>query len=154
MYWRDFAPAEKIMSLKVRINSIYNSHKRTFLAFLSVGIMTAIFYFSLFNIFWKYFDLNYNIAVSIAYIIAITFYFFANRHFTFKTSGQLNNQLAKFLAMIISNYLITMIVVNMTVKLLLLPPYIGVFFAIACTTVANYFTARFWVFKTKIQKEI
>jgi len=62
---------------------------KTFLTFALVGALTAIFYFALFTFLYQWFYINYNIALSIAYVFAITFYFFANRHLAFKSQRQI-----------------------------------------------------------------
>lgn len=118
-------------------------------SFLSVGFITAVFYYSLFNFLWKICELNYSIAVTIAYLIAITLYFIANRHFTFKSKNTaLTYQFSKFITMVILNYVITLIIVNRTVNILLLPPSFGVILAIFTTTIFNYFISKFWVFRS------
>ncbi|MHB1947163.1 MAG: GtrA family protein [Gammaproteobacteria bacterium] len=130
-------------------------NKSSILSFSLVGLLTAAIYFSLFTLLWKILNVNYNIAISIAYLIAIVFYFFTNRHFTFKSNlHPMQGQAFKFLGMVIINYLVTLSVVHSSVELLTLPPYIGMILAIGTTTILSYLIAKFWVFKIKNQGEI
>lgn len=120
---------------------------RMIASFLGVGALTAIFYFSLFNLLWKILGLNYQIAISIAYVTAILLYFFVNRSVTFRNKDKaIGLQLTKFLAMVIMNYLITLAIVHSMVEILTLPPNVGLMVAIIVTTLSNYIIARYWIF--------
>lgn len=45
------------------------------------------------------------------------------------------------------NYLITILIVEFSVKLLLLSPYFGVVIAVGVTVVSGYLMLKFWVFQ-------
>jgi putative flippase GtrA len=123
---------------------------RSMLLFPIIGALTAVVYFSLFNLMWYLLNIDYRIAVSIAYVTAATFQFFANRNLTFRSCGhRVLFQMIKYVVMVLINYVITMIVVHFVVEVLKLPPPVGVVAAIATTVVSGYLLSRYWVFVTE-----
>lgn len=125
-----------------------NVNKVSFFIFVMIGSITASSFFVLFTILWKILKIDYPASVSIAYIAAITFYFFANRSITFKsTAKNIKPQLIKFILLVLFNYLITITITFTTVELFLLSPYIGIVLAIGTTTILSYFISKFWVFQ-------
>jgi putative flippase GtrA len=128
---------------------IYHENKNFILRFLTVGIFCALLYFSSFFLLWKTFQLDYHVAISIAYVLSVIAYFFASRHFTFKTHGSsIGPQLAKFIVSVVLNYVLTLVIIHLSVELLMLQPYTGSMLAIGGTTLTNYIIARWWVFKS------
>lgn len=120
----------------------------TVIKFLMVGGFTAVFYFSMFTIFWKLMHLNYKIAVSTAFVIATSTQFFLNRHLTFRCyNSKRIEQIVKYITMVVVNYLITFFVVKSVVELLLWSPYIGIIISIGITVITGYLMSKFWVFK-------
>jgi putative flippase GtrA len=131
---------------KFIISNIHSIRK-----FITVGTITAIFYISFFIFLHRILNVHYNIAVSLAYSASIVLYFFATRHFTFQSHlNPLKGQVLRFSMLIVLNYFITLIIVHTTVKFLLLPPVLGVVFAIGITTASNYLLGKFWVFPSSI----
>jgi len=123
-----------------------NQNKPFLIFYLIFGAITAGIYFSVFTIFYEYFHLNYNIAISIAYMLAVTFHFIVNRRVTFKAHGHaLNRQLLKYLVMLGINYGITLLVMYIIVYFSL-SPYLGMVFSIGVTIVSGYLIAKIWVF--------
>jgi putative flippase GtrA len=124
--------------------------KNTLIIFVVIGALTAIIYFSLFNLFFQKFKLNYKISFSIAYILSIGFYFFTNRKYSFQEhKSKLQPQLVKYIAMIGINYLITLLILQIIVKILLLSPVFGLVLAAGITFLISYILSRFWVFSKK-----
>lgn len=117
-----------------------------FLAYLVIGGLTALIYFCFFVLNIEFFKLSYRIGMSIAYVFAVGFHFFANRKFTFTVDGQLSHQWLRYLAFLLINYLITIAVVSVCVEQFLLSPYAGVWISLVFTTSTGYFLARHWVF--------
>ena len=128
--------------------NLIDQHVLNFFFFLLVGLITAFFYLGIFALLWKIMDMNYHVAVSIAYVVSIVIYFFTHRHVTFKnTNNAIKQQLPKFIAMILFNYIITITVVHISVEVFSLQPYFGTVIAIGANTLSNYFIAKLWVFK-------
>jgi len=120
---------------------------RAALTFLTVGGISAAINFGSFAVLWNYFHINYKIAVSVAYVLAVIFHFTANRRYTFKSHGHsLWKHLKKYLVMITINYLLTMLVVHIAVETLSLSPYLGLVMSIGVTVGVGYLLSKFWVF--------
>lgn len=123
------------------------------LKFLTVGAISAVVYFASFTLLWKFFGLNYKLAVSIGYVLSVIVHFTANRVLTFRSHGQqLFQHIARYLVMITINYLITLAVVHLMVAVLKLSPYLGIVLSIGSTTGLGYLMAKFWVFRTTLDK--
>lgn len=129
-----------------RIKNLILENQSIFL-FMTVGGLTAALYIGLFGLFWHVCQWHYQIAISLAYTIAVVFYFLANRKFTFKSTGNTAKQLPKFLTLLLLNYVVTLIVMHITVEFAHLPPYFGIFAAIGTTFILSYRISKFWVFK-------
>jgi len=118
-----------------------------FLKFLAVGLTTMVVQFSSFALMWDIFHLPQRVSVSISYLMAVTFHFLSNRSFTFQ-AGNANvfKQLVKYIAVTCLNYVITIVVVDVCVKIFFLSPYIGVMAAIATTVMTGFLFLKYWVF--------
>ncbi len=130
------------------LNRWVNTHKRSFTIFALIGGSTAILNMLLFSLFWTWLAFNYLIAVSIAYCLAVFVHFTLNRRFTFRSQGKnLSDHLKKYLLVMAFNFAVTLLIVNLCVKVLLLSPYWGVIFSIGATMLLGYSLGRNWVFK-------
>ena len=120
---------------------------RRFLKFLAVGLTTMVVQFSSFALMWDIFHLPQRLSVSISYLTAVTFHFLSNRSFTFQAgNSNVYKQLIKYIVVTCLNYVITIVVVDVCVKILFLSPYIGVMAAIATTVMTGFLFLRYWVF--------
>ncbi len=118
-----------------------------FLKFLAVGLTTMVVQFSSFALMWDIFHLPQRLSVSISYLTAVTFHFLSNRSFTFQAgNSNVYKQLIKYIVVTCLNYVITIVVVDVCVKILFLSPYIGVMAAIATTVMTGFLFLRYWVF--------
>lgn len=136
------------MTIMTRFKNIISANMGSLFIFLIVGGLTAGFYVSFFTLLWKMLHLNYQVAISISYIVSVILYFFANKKFTFKNSGNtMAQQVPRYLFLLLINYLVTLTVMHITVELLSFPPYIGIFAAIGITCMLSYSLSRLWIFK-------
>ena len=105
-------------------------------------------YYATFKILNSILMLDYRLAVSIAYVVSIVCHFLMNKTFTFrKNNVNLDRQIIKYIVTCAINYLITIIVVELTVKRLLLPADFGLIASISITVLSGYLLTRFWVFQ-------
>jgi len=122
--------------------------KRSIALFLSVGTLAALVNLGSFSFFWKFLHLDYKIAVSIAYILSVLVHFFANRQFTFKAhTTEVRHQLQRYIVMLGTNYLFTLLIVFFVVEILAFSPYAGIVCAIGFNVTINYMMSRFWIFQ-------
>ena len=121
--------------------------------FLLIGALTAVLYIGLFNILYKLFDINYQIALLLSYVLSVTFYFYVHRRFTFRSHGHpVSRQLVRFIIMLIMNYFITLGIVHFVVETLHLSPTLGIVISIGLTVITNYLIGKFWVFSTPLKE--
>jgi putative flippase GtrA len=129
--------------------SFFKNNFYSICAFLSIGLITAILYFSAFTFFWKFIDINYKTSVTLAYIFAITFQFLSNRHITFRSSDSgVTSQVLKYFILVSLNYLITYFVVAFIVEVLNLSPYLGIIASIIITFGIGFLLSKFWIFRS------
>jgi putative flippase GtrA len=127
--------------------------KRSAFFFLVVGAVTTFSYFGLFALFYNLLHMHYRLAISIAYLLAILIHFMGNRILAFQSHGNyLTRHVLRFAAMVLMNYVITMIVMHAVVTEFNLSPYLGILFSIALTVGVGYLVAKFWVFTTPKKK--
>lgn len=119
-----------------------------FIKYLVVGSSTALIYFGLLAILLEKFKLGSTLSITGAYATSVTFHFFANRHLTFKSgSSSLVPQIIRYSVMVVSNYLITLLVIFLFVDRMHFNTYVGASIALATTIVVGFFVARLWVFR-------
>ena len=118
-----------------------------FLMFLAVGLTTMVVQFSSFALMWEIFHLPQRLSVSISYLTAVIFHFLSNRLFTFQAgNANVYKQLVKYIIVTCLNYVITIVVVEVCVKVFFLSPYMGVMAAIATTVMTGFLFLKYWVF--------
>jgi putative flippase GtrA len=119
------------------------------LRFLTVGGTTFIIYFALQYAFERLGCSPY-VALSIAYLIAITWHYLMNRAYTFQHKLVLEGtptSLAKYAVVNVIHYFITLAIVSVTTSLHL-NIRVGMVISIGVTTITGYLLFRHWVFKT------
>lgn len=139
------------MRQKVK-KSLKHFFHRDFLFYSVVGGVSALVNFGCFSLFYGGFKLHYEVAVTLSYILSVLTHFNGNRHVTFKKhTHALLPQLKRYVVMLLVNYLITLLIMHITVAFFHFSPYIGVISAIAFTVWVGFLMAKFWVFKKKEQ---
>lgn len=130
------------------LTQLFKQHQ-SLLVFLTVGGLTAVVYFSLFTLTWKWRHWDYKVAVTVSYFIAVTFQFLTNRHITFKSQDEnIFSQAIKFSGLLFINYALTLFIVTWTVNTLSVSPYLGMLISLTVTVFTGFLLSRLWVFKT------
>ena len=121
-----------------------------FLVYLVVGALAAVLYFGLFALTVEIFDIDYRVGISVAYLLAVSFHFLANRKFTFHNSDDhVIHQWFRYLGILVINYLITLGVVSFFVSRLGFSSYFSIALSIVITVSVGFFASRFWIFHNK-----
>ena len=116
--------------------------------FLLIGGITAAIYFGLLTVFLEILSFDYRVGVSIAYLAAVSFHFFANRRLTFRANHENPlQQVVRYLPMVALNYLLTVVIVTVSVEILGLTPYVGAAVAIVVTAGLGFIISKAWVFR-------
>lgn len=127
------------------------ANKRSILLFLFVGTLAAAVNFSSFTLLWKFVSLNYQVALSVAYVLSVIVHFVANRCLTFQSNHtHFLLQMPRYLIMIFINYLITLGVTRIVVEIVHMTPYLGILLAIGVTINTSYLMLRYWVFPRSV----
>lgn len=132
-----------------RIKKIYHRvDKRTLVAFLTVGLLSAVIYYGLFSFFYGLLKVHYKWSLTLAYLLSSIFNFLSNREMTFKSKTHAAHvQLIKYFSLSFMNYLLNLGLVHFAVAELMLSPYIAVILAIGCCVPFTYTMSRYWVFR-------
>ena len=116
--------------------------------FLLVGGTTALIYLAVLALLERAMGLDYRIAVSVAYFVAVCFHFAANRRFTFRAHGDpTGGQVARYVVLLAVNYVLMLGVVTFAVEVLRWSPYVAVLLGAAATAGVGFLLARYWVFR-------
>ncbi|TAL75472.1 MAG: GtrA family protein [Burkholderiaceae bacterium] len=125
------------------------SHFRqlSFLAYLVVGGLTAAIYFGLITLCVKVASIDYRVSISIAYVVAVSFHFFANRNLTFRAVGSnVLHQGFRYVIVLVVNYLVILLAAYCLVDLLGMTSYLAAILSMLIPTCIGYFIFKFWVF--------
>ena len=121
--------------------------ERSLVFYVVVGFFNTLLYVLMFQLLWKILDLNYRFAVTGAYFVSVMFHFSMNRIITFQSGqGKLYLQIPRYIAMIVINYLITIAVVEVTVRVMLRSPNVGMLLSVVITVITGYLLSKYWVF--------
>jgi putative flippase GtrA len=121
-----------------------------FIRFCIVGGLTAGIFFVTLWFFQSIINANYFVAINFSYIFSTIFHYLANSVFTFQSQGAKQfQQLFRYFALWIINYLITLALVSISVKIFFLSSYFGSLIAILITVLTGYLLSHSWIFTRK-----
>lgn len=121
-----------------------------FFRYLGVGGSTALVYFGLIFVTVQGLHLGHLLAVSVSYLLAISFHFLANKTFTFRSrGGKVWPEVFRYILVALLNYFITLAVVFVVVDWGHQSTYLGALLAIAITLGLGYAMTKFWVFNNR-----
>ena len=123
--------------------------KQVILFILSAGV-TGVIYIGLLFLSKNILKFNPYLAVSIAYVGAMAFYFVANKLLVFKKNGSESiwREILGFLPLAVVNYILTLIIVAF-IRQYTHEEYTGSFVAGVVTAALTYFVFEKWLFKKK-----
>lgn len=139
---------QKMIAIKCRIASypLLWVHASKLIRFGVVGLGSGCVFFAFTHYFVSYLSIDPKAAAIFGYCAAIPFNFFANRLFSFRSSGDVLSEIVRFLIMhgigVAVTYGIMVIFVDMLSWSHLLPAVFAVFFV----SVINFFILNSWVF--------
>lgn len=116
--------------------------------FCCIGGLTTAIYFLVMWCWISFIPSSYIYAVTFAYIFSTGFHYFFNRRYTFNIKVISHKaQISKYIIVCALNYLITLLVVKISVDIYLQSPYFGVFISIVFTVLIGYLLSNYWIFK-------
>lgn len=136
--------------MRARLTEFAGAHGGQFVVFLIVGALTAALQLGAFTLLYEYAEMDYRVATSLAYALAVAFHFLMNRNVTFRSkSANAAGDLSRYLVLVALNYLINLGVIVFVVQAAHGDPVVGAAAAIAVTVGVTYVLSRFWVFSAQ-----
>jgi putative flippase GtrA len=122
-----------------------------FFKFLFIGGTTfLIYYFFLFT-FFSILNMPYVYAIVIAYTLAISFHFFANRNHVFNArDGSIISQTLKYALLALANYLIQVGIVYVFFTRYGVNFYLATILALVVTMIFGYLLMGKWIFRVRL----
>lgn len=146
MYWSNIQTRIK----KWLIGIIEKKINSEIFLYLFIGGLTGLIYFGFIALSVETLKLNYRFGFSIAYLMAVSFHFLANRKYTFTAvTGRLFPQMVRYSGVLMINYLITLGIVSFFVEKIGISPYFSAAISIVVTVGVGYLASKFWVFRNK-----
>ena len=122
----------------------YKKHKEEVL-YLFFGFLTTIIYLGSFKIF-LIFGIHYIISTNIAFVLAVLFAFFTNRHLVFKKGSNVFREIALFFAARIATQLINNVGLILAVEVLYWDAFISQIILTVIVTILNYIISKYAIF--------
>lgn len=116
--------------------------------YLCVGGISALSYFTVFAACFRVVGLGYMLAMSIGYIFSVFIHFCGNRYFTFQLGKRsaFTELAPKYGTVLLLNYGISYLLMNMMVTRHGYSPYMGVVLSIGATVTSGFLLSKYWVF--------
>lgn len=125
-----------------------NMLRRSWFKYLMVGAVSAGVYFSVFSLSLYVFVGHYIAATTLGYFIAVCVHFLGNRYITFHDQAhpQVTRVIVKYMAMLLINYGLSIMIVDVLVSRYGASPYAGIITSIIGTTLSGFLLSKYWVF--------
>jgi len=115
--------------------------------FITVGAATFLLNLSLVWLFYGYFLVNYQLAISYAYVLTTLVHFLLNRSFTFgRRQDSISHHSLRYAVMLVFNYCITFGVTTVLVNIFKFNPYFSVVSSTICIALSSFLLMRYFVF--------
>lgn len=116
--------------------------------YLTVGLLTMMIQMSFTALNIEILEMDYSVGVGLAYFGAVCFHFFANRKFTFSVSHKnWYRQLPRYIVLLLTNFIITIVIVTFLVENLYASAYLSTLVAIAVTVGIGFMASKIWVYQ-------
>jgi len=130
--------------------------------FLIAGGSNTAITFALYALLVIY-GVNYNLSLTITYVLGIVLGFLINRMWTFASEGNrkgettsqsnpksTSTQFFQYLLVYGLIFIVNFLILNMLVQVFTLNPIVSQLIGVAASTVCSYFLQRAWVFKQSV----
>ncbi|NBX85322.1 MAG: GtrA family protein [Gammaproteobacteria bacterium] len=130
---------------------LYHQYRLTLLQifrFGSIGILILIFNYLSFETCYSLLNIDYRIAVSVAYVFSVLLHFFLNKRFTFEMHHtQSSLYIIRYLIMLGVNYIAVMFLTHFIVETLHQSPRFIYIISPFITSTISFSMMKFFVFK-------
>lgn len=133
---------------------LYHFNKRSFVAFCLVGLCCVLLYIGLYALFDKILALGHILALNLSFVLTASFQFFANRFFSFQSTGQkYTKDILKYCVLLMVNYLMSVLFVLIAIWIHQ-PPIYGVLIVSVISPFTSYILFRYWIFPTLLSENL
>lgn len=119
---------------------------RELISYLIAGILTTLVNFFMYYIL-IYFQIEYKLANTAAFLISVIFAFFINKKYVFSSSKDSVHEFFKFFIGRIFTYALDIGTMIFLVELLSVGKYSSKIWANVVVMISNYLLSKFWIFK-------
>ena len=132
----------------MKFNHQYHLIFRQIFRFGSIGILILIFNYLSFETCYSLLNIDYRIAVSVAYVFSVLLHFFLNKRFTFEMHHtQSSSYVIRYLMMLGVNYVAVMFLTHFIVETLHQSPRFIYIISPFITSIISFSMMKFFVFK-------
>ncbi len=113
-----------------------------------VGSANTLIGYAIFGVGYKILELNYNLALAIAYALGILIGYVNHRRVTFKSTAGHQQAFTRFVLTYVLVYLLNAGILTALTEWVRLDPLIGQAVALVVVTLMSFVIQRVWVFRT------
>ena len=118
--------------------------------YLLVGGLTYFIYWFVLWVSYSVMYIKYTLSVTLAFVISVTFHFFAGRYYTFKAENAgINLQIMKYIVIMVISYFIQILVISILHEKMNLDFYTSTLLSSIPVTLLGYLSSKSWIFIRK-----
>ncbi len=127
--------------------AVSNESQYLVVRYLIVGASNTAIYALLVWVFLSFGALPHYFSVGAAFLCAMIFQYFANRRFTFRSSGAQMPEIFRYLIAALINYLLSLIIIDFSLNYVRLPTWMVGVVAAGAAAAFGFFISVLWVYK-------
>lgn len=120
--------------------------KYSFFRYGLVGVYSVIIDYILLYILFSIFNMEQNISITLAFFGSSIFNFLMHKNYTFKSKNKINNELYKYIGLVIISYFITIYLINYLTSINL-DIYVSKFIAVCIVYIYGYTISKLLIYK-------
>ena len=121
-----------------------------FIRYVFIGAVTSALYFGFSYFLIRVLSIDYQLAASLSYIIAVGFHFFANLRFTFNCEKKdLYIHAKRYIAMMLINYIVVFSILTFLVETMQVEGYIASAISMFVLIFLGFVLSKLWVYSKK-----
>lgn len=131
------------------INNIFKGKFKQLSRFATVGVANTIIDFLIFTICTRILHMNYIVSQALGYSFGIVNSFMFNKKWTFHSSNnrkKIFHEIVQFAIINLSTLIITLIVINILVKIFIMNVYEAKIIVTLIAQVTNFLAYKLWIF--------
>lgn len=124
-----------------------NSDLKKFILFICVGASASLADIGMLMLLRKSFNLNLNLAITIAYCTAAIIHFSCNKNIVYKNANiQTSKSIIRYCMLLLTNYIVNLGIINLCITYFLFPLLLSKIIATGICTFISYVMMNYFVF--------